>query len=98
MEAFAASFMIDISENWYVDILGVPGAYLCAETPKNKIVLVNFEGESVYIIWDVDLSLIGYIRYEHIKKELYLNLDKALYRCIESEILWYNIFIKTLKN
>ena len=39
---------------------------------------------------------------EHIVREngkdvLYLRLDKALYGCVRSALLWYNLFSKTLK-
>ena len=36
MEAFAASFMIDIYENWYVEILGVPGGIFVPKRRKIK--------------------------------------------------------------
>ena len=38
-----------------------------------------------------------YVTMENGKKKLYLRLNKALYGCIRSAMLWYNLFRETLE-
>ena len=33
------------------------------------------------------------IVWEHVEKELYLHAIKAIYECMESALLWYNLFV-----
>ena len=98
MEELAESLMLDAAENWGVAIFDILLAYLWPKISKDKTVLVKFEGDFVDIICDVDLSLLDYVRYEHSRNILYLNLDKAFFGCIESAMLWYNLFTKTLNH
>ena len=45
---------------------------------------------------EVNIELKKFVRYENGKKVLYLQLLKALYGCMESVLLWHNLYISTL--
>jgi len=87
-----ASLIIDAYERRAVAIFDVPGAYLHADMPEDKFVLLKLEGVFVDI-----MSRILARRMENGKKVLYLRILKALYGCIESALLWYKLYVKVLK-
>ena len=98
IEALMATLVIDTKEKHNVAIFDVPGAYLHADIPKTKFVLLKLEDEFIKIICDINPDYIPYVRTEkNGKKVLYLQLLKVLYRCIESALLWYNCYTKSLK-
>jgi hypothetical protein len=97
MEALMATLVIDAKEQRDVAIFDVPGAYLHADMPKEKFVLLKLEGEFVNIMCDVNPQYTHFVRTENGKKVLYLQLLKALYGCIESALLWYKCYTTTLK-
>ena len=70
MKSLTESLMIYAAKNRDASIFDVPVAYLWANIPKDKTVLVNFEVEFVDIICDVNPSLLDYVIYEHGKKVL----------------------------
>ena len=45
---------------------------------------------------EVNPELIEDVRFERGKKVLYLKIKKTLYGCIESALLWYNLFLNKL--
>ena len=96
MEALMATLVIDAKEQRDVAIFDVPGAYLHADMPDDKFVLLKLEGEFVNIMCDVNPNYIPFVRTEKGKKVLYLQLLKALYGCIESALLWYNCYTNSL--
>ena len=97
LEALLTTTLIDAVEERDVVIFDVPGAFLQAAFPDEKFVLVKLEGEFVDIMCKVNPELKQYVRIEGKKKVLYLRLLKALYGCMESALLWYNLFVSTLK-
>ena len=96
-EALLATMIVDAYEGRDVGIFDIPGAYLHADMPKEKFVLLKLEGRFADIMSEVNPNLQRDIRYENGKKVLYLRLLKALYGCIESALLWYNLYTTTLK-
>ena len=96
LESLLLTFVIDVYEERYVASLDIPGAYLHAK--MKKFVLLKIDGEFVDIICQMDPGFAPHIRYENGKKVLYIQLLKALYGCIESALLWYNLFSTTLKD
>ena len=97
-EALLASFVIDAHEDRDVAIFDVPGAYLHSSFPDDKLVVVRFDGEFVDIMCDVNPEFKPFVRMEKGRKVLYLRLLKALYGCMESALLWYDLFSTTLQN
>jgi hypothetical protein len=59
--------------------------------------LLKMEGESVDIMCDVCSDYEKFVCYENGKKVLYLELLKALYGCVQSALLWYELFSSTLQ-
>jgi hypothetical protein len=97
MEGLMASLVIDAHERRAVAIFDVPGAYLNADMPKDKFVLLKLEGKFVDIMCEVNPEYLEDVRTVNGKKVLYLRLLKALYGCIESALLWYELYVKVLK-
>ena len=87
---------IDAHENRDVAVFDVPGAYLNTYMPDDKFLLIKFSDKFVDIMCDVNPELVEDIRIENGKKVLYLRIVKALYGCIESALLWYNLFLDKL--
>ena len=98
LEGLLASLVIDAFEEREVAIFDVPGAYLHAKFLQEKLVLMRVKGEFVDIMCDVNPEYKQHVTYEKGKKVLYLRVLRALYGCIESALLWYNLFTTTLKD
>jgi hypothetical protein len=96
-EALMATLAIDIKEGRDVAIFDVPGAYLQAEMPKDKKVLMKLRGQFVDIMCEVNPEYKPYVTEERGEKILYLKVLQAIYGCIESALLWYNLFATTLQ-
>ena len=47
-------------------------------------------------MFEVNPKLVEDVRFERGEKVLYLKIKKALYGCIESALLWYNLFLNKL--
>ena len=45
---------------------------------------------------ELDPSLAEFVTYENGVKVLYVQLDKALYGCVQSALLWYELYSSTL--
>jgi len=59
-------------------------------------VILKLVGEAVDIMCQVNPKYKKFVVVEHGKKLLYLQLLKALYRCVQSALLWYELFTSTL--
>ena len=94
-DALALSLMIDAFEHRDVATADVVGAYLHADL--TDFTLLRVEGASVDIMCDVCGDYKRFITYENGKKVLYLQLLKALYGCVLSALLWYELFSGTLQ-
>ena len=97
LEALFLSLIIDVFEGRDVAIFDIPGAYLHAEMPEDKIVLMRFRGQFVDIMCQVNPEHKKNVIYENGKKVLYVRVVRAIYGCIESALLWYNLYVSTLK-
>jgi hypothetical protein len=64
----------------------------------DKFVILKLEGQFVEIMCKVNPEYLQDVRFEYGKKTLYLRVLKALYGCIESALLWYNLYVSTLKD
>jgi hypothetical protein len=94
-DALMLSLLIDATEHRDVATADVVGAYLHAE--MEDFTPLKMEGESVDIMCDVNDEYKLYVCYENGKKVLYLKLLKALYGCVKSALLWYELFSGTLQ-
>ena len=95
-DAIMLTLIIDAMENRDVATADVAGAYLNAD--MDDYVLMRLEGEDVDLMCDVNSSYRAYVcRARNGKKTLFLRLAKALYGCVKSAFLWYELFSSTLK-
>jgi hypothetical protein len=94
-DASMMSILIDAMERRDVATADVAGPYLHAE--MEDFTLLKMEGESVDIMCDVSSEYKKSVCYEKGKKVLYLELLKALDGCVQSALLWYELFSGTLK-
>ena len=92
------SIAIDAKEERDVACCDIVGAYLNAH--MKKLIYMVYEGDMVDYMIQSNLS--KYQDYVHVnhngKKQLYVRLNKALYGCIESAKLWYDMLADTLVN
>ena len=94
-DAMMISLVIDAIEGRDVAIADIAGAYLFAD--MDEYILLRLTGQSVDLLCKVNKEYEKYVTYENGVKVLYLELAKALYGCVRSALLWYELFTKTLK-
>ena len=97
LEAIIGTLLIDANEDRDVAIFDIPGAYLHAEMPEGKKLLMKFRDEFVDIMCQVNPEYKKHVIEEKGKKVLYVKILRAIYGCIESALLWYELYVKTLK-
>ena len=95
LEPIMATLVVDAYEGQYVEIFDVQGAYLNTDMPDEKRVRLKLEGEFVDTVCGVNPYHIPNTWDENGKKVLYLSIMKALYGCIESALLWYELYENT---
>jgi Reverse transcriptase (RNA-dependent DNA polymerase) len=64
----------------------------------DQFTLMKLTAEAVNIMISVDSSYAQYVTQENGRPVLYLQLKKALYGCVKSALLWYDLFANTLKD
>ena len=96
-ETLLAQLTINTFEERAMAIFDVPGAYLNSSIPEDKFLLLKLEDKFVNIMCEVNPEFIKEIQQEVNKKVLHLRVLKALYVCIESAFLWYNIYTDNLE-
>ena len=96
LESIMTTLVIDTYEGMSVSIVHVPGAYLHAKMPEEKRLLLKLRGQFVDIMCNVNPEYLPYVRVEKGVKVLYLRLLRALYGCLESALLWYELYSSTL--
>ena len=96
-EGLIATTVIAAHERRATAVFDIPGAYLNADMPKEKFILLKFESEFVDIMCEVNPEYLQDVRQERGKKVLYVRVVKAIYGCIESALLWYQMYVTTLK-
>ena len=95
-DGFFITSIIDAIEERDVAITDVKGAYLNAKMIDE--VLMKIIGKEIDLFLEIDSSLAEFVVYENNKRVLYVQLDKALYGCVQSALLWYDLYSSTLKN
>ena len=94
LESLLMSLMIDAKENRDVATADIVGAYPLVDMKDN--VIVKLTGNSVGIMCKANEKYKDFITTENKKEVIYLKLDKALYGCVQSALLWYHTFTKEL--
>ena len=101
LEAIMSTLMIDAFEERDIAVADVPGAYLHAEFLSHKNVVLKLNGVYVDIMCNVNPEYKKHIMYKTTKKGkklkcLYVKVLRALYGCLESALLWYDLYSLTL--
>ena len=96
LEGLMSLLLINSYEGRDVAIFDVPGAYLHADIPEDKFVLLKFENEFVDIMCEVNPEFLQDVTYENGRKVLYVQILKAIYGMIESALLWYTLYTEVL--
>ena len=101
LEGILATLVIDAVEERDVAVVDVPGAYLHAEWPTGKQVIMRLVGQFVDIMCQVNPKYLPYVRIELKNgkkvKVLYLKVLRALYGALESALLWYELYSGVLE-
>lgn len=94
-DALLLTMVINAMEQREVATADIPGAYLQADMPD--FVILKMKGKSVDVMCQMDPTYSTFVTHEKHEKVLYLQLKKALYGCVKSAMLWYNLFRETLE-
>ena len=90
LESLILSLLIGSFDNRDVAITDIADAYLFANMEENEI--IDIKNDAVDIMCKVDKSYQKFLIYEKGNKVIYMKLNKALYSCVRSALLWYNTF------
>jgi Reverse transcriptase (RNA-dependent DNA polymerase) len=87
--------MIDAYENRDVAVADVTGAYLHAH--MKDFISMRFTGWAVDLLCEVNPEYTPFVTNEGKTKCLYVRCNKAIYGCVVSGMLWYELFSQTLE-
>ena len=94
-DAFFLTSIIDAVEGRAVAVTDIKGAYLNAD--MKDVVIMKITGREVDLFCEIDSTLKEFVTIEKEQKVLYVQLDKALYGCVQSALLWYEHYSTTLE-
>ena len=94
-DAFYLTSIVDAIEQRDKAFTDIKGAYLNAKMKDD--VHMKIIGKEVELFCEIDPNLTQFITIENGKKVLYVKLDKALYGCVQSALLWYELYSETLQ-
>ena len=94
-DALFLTILIDAYENRDVATADITGAYLHAH--MKDFVCLRFTGWAVDLLCEVNPEYAAYVVYEGKTKVLYTRCNKAIYGCVQSGLLWYDLFTSTLE-
>ena len=98
LETLFIILIIDKHKGRYVTIFNVPGAYLNADITGDNFILLNIECEFVDIMCKMKPEHKNNLSVDNGVNVLYLQLLKYLYLCMDSELLYYDLYSNTLKS
>ena len=90
------SLLIDVWDKRGIVTTSVNGVYLHAKI--NNFTVLTFSYKAVNILCKMNNAYLKFVCLEIGKKLMYIWLLKALYGCVKSALLWYEIFTTTLQN
>ena len=95
-DSLMALLTVSAAERRKIISWDVESVYLLAD--QDDFIVVKLTGESVDVLCDVDNGYKEYVTLEKGKKVLYVQLLKALYGCLRSALLWYELYTTKLKS
>ena len=96
-EAMIGTLVIDVFEERDIAIFDIPGAYLHAKMPEEDKVILKLAGIYVDIMCEACPEFKKFVTIENGQKVLYMNVLRAIYGCLKSGLLWYDLYSTTLK-
>ena len=93
-DAFFLTSLIDTIEDRDIAITDIKGAYLNAK--MKDTVFMKITGPEIDLFIEIDPKLEEFVTQENGKRILYVQLNKALYGCVQSALLWYDLYSTTL--
>lgn len=98
VEGLLGTFIIDAYEGREIGSFNIPGAYLHAKMEHGETrVLLRLRDELVDMMCRANAKYLPYVHVVKGRKVLYLKVLRAIYGCIKSALLWYELFSGTLK-
>ena len=97
LESIISTAVIDVCERRDVAIFHIPGVYLHINMPEDKRVVMVLRGEFVDIMVKACPKYEKYVSVINGRKALYLRVLRAIYGCIQSALLWYELFSSKLQ-
>jgi hypothetical protein len=94
-DALILSIIIEAYEGRDVATADIAGAYLKAL--MKDFVLMRLSGETVRILCEMNPKHKPFVVSKNGERVLYVGLLKALYGCVKSALLWYELFSSTLQ-
>jgi Reverse transcriptase (RNA-dependent DNA polymerase) len=94
-DSLMVSIIVDAFARRDVATADIAGAYLKAHMKDYTI--MKFTGPSVDILCNMKPEYTNYVTVENGVKVIYVRLVKAFYGCVQSALLWYNVFHSYLK-
>jgi Reverse transcriptase (RNA-dependent DNA polymerase) len=94
-DAVILTSMIDAYENRDVAVADVTGAYL--HPHMKEFISMRFTGWAVDLLCDVNPEYTPFVVNEGKTTALYVRCNKAIYGCVVSGMLWYELFSQTLE-
>ena len=94
-DALFMTILIDAHENRDVATADITGAYLHAH--MKDFVTIRFTGWAVDLLCEVNREYEKHVVFEGKTKVLYVRCNKAIYGCVMSGLLWYELFSSTLQ-
>jgi Reverse transcriptase (RNA-dependent DNA polymerase) len=94
-DALFLTILADAFEDRDVGTADVAGAYLHAY--MKKFISMRFVGWAVDLLCEVNPEYTKFVVYEGKVKALYVRCNKAIYGCVVSGVLWYELFSETLE-
>ena len=61
-------------------------------------VIMKITGKEVDLFCEIDPSLAEFVVMKRYQKILCIQLNKALYGCVQSALFWYKLYLSTLKD
>ena len=86
--------MVDTHEYRDIAVVDIPSMYLYAKI--DEFILLKIVNEQVDMISKIDRRYKEFVTIKRGRRVLYLILNKAMYRYLQSALLWYELFSITL--
>ena len=95
LDSFFIVSLIAAIEERHKAVTDIKGAYLNAK--MKDLVHMKITGPDIKLFCEIDPGMEKFITYENGKRVLYVQLDRALYGCVQLALLWYELYSSTLE-